>query len=38
MGCKSIYWTNINNDIENHIKLLSLDFQQTQPKEKIIHH
>ena len=38
--CKSIYWVNINNDIENYIKNCStcLQFQQTQPKEKIILH
>ena len=37
---KSIYWTNINGDIEKHIKNCSthLHFQQTQSKEKIIHH
>ena len=37
---KSVYWANINTDIENHIKscITCLEFQQTQPKEKIIHH
>ena len=40
MACKSIYWANINDDNEKHIKHCPtcLDFQQTQPKEKIIHH
>ena len=40
MACESIYWTNINDDIEKHIQncYICLDFQQTQPKEKIIHH
>ena len=39
LACESIYWTNINDDIEKHIKNCStcLDFQQTQPKEKIMH-
>ena len=38
--CRSIYWVNINNDIENYVKNCStcLEFQQTQPKEKTIHH
>ena len=37
---KSVYWVNINNDIENHLKNCSmcLELQQMQPKEKIIHH
>ena len=36
----SIYWVNINNDIENHVKNCGtcLEFQQMQPKEKTIHH
>ena len=39
MECKSIYWTDINDDIEKHIKLFYISwFQQTQPKERIIHH
>ena len=35
-----VYWVNINSDIENHIKNCTtcLEFQQMQPKEKIIHH
>ena len=39
-ACKSIYWVNINDDIENFIKNCTtcLIFQQTQPKDKIIHH
>ena len=38
--CESIYWVNINNDIENHVKNCStcLEFQQKQPKEKTIHY
>ena len=37
---KSIYWVNANNDIENYTKNcnICLEFQQSQPKEKIIHH
>ena len=37
---ESMYWANINTDIEKHIKNCTkcLEFQQTQPKEKIIHH
>ena len=40
LACESIYWVNINNDIENYVKNCStcLDFQQKQPKEKTIHH
>ena len=40
MAPKSIYWKNINDDIEKHISncCRCLDFQQTQPKEKIILH
>ena len=40
LACKSIYWVNVNNDIENYIKNCStcLEFQQTQPMDKIIHH
>ena len=35
-----IYWFNMNANIENTIKhfFTCLDFEQTQPKEKIIHH
>ena len=38
--CKSKYWANINDDIENFIKNCTtcLTFQQTQPKGKIIPH
>ena len=34
MAYASIYWTNINDDIEKQVKFFStcLDFQQTQPK------
>ena len=37
--CESVYWVNINNDIEYYGKNCStyLEFQQTQPKEKTIH-
>ena len=40
LACKSVYWVNINNDIESLVKNCStcLEFQQTQPKEKTIHH
>ena len=40
LTCKSVYWVNINNDMENHIKNynMCLEFQQTQPKAKMIHH
>ena len=35
-----VYWSNINADIESYIKncAMCLEFQQMQPKEKIIHH
>ena len=38
--CQSVYWVKINTNIEYHIKscITCLAFQQTQPKEKIIHH
>ena len=37
---ESIYWVNINDDIENFIKNCTtcLTFQQTQPRDKMIHH
>ena len=37
---KSVYWSDINVDIEKYIKSCAtcLEFQQMQPKEKIIHH
>ena len=40
LTCESVYWADINVDIEKHIKNCAtcLEFQQTQPKEKIIHH
>ena len=40
LTCKSIYWVDINTDIEKHVKRCNtcLEFQQTQPKEKIMHH
>ena len=36
----SVFWSNINTDIEGNIKHCAtcLEFQQTQPKEKITHH
>ena len=38
--CELVYWVNINTNIEKHIKSCNtcLEFQQMQPKEKIIHH
>ena len=40
LACESVYWVNINVDIENHIKNCTtyLTIQQTQLKDKIIHH
>ena len=40
LACKSVYWIGMSIDIEDHIKNCStcLNFQQTQPKEKVIHH
>ena len=37
---ESIYWVDINTDIEKHIQncTMCLEFQQMQPKEKIIHY
>ena len=37
---ESVHWSIINADIDNFIKNCAtcLHFQQTQPKEKIIHH
>ena len=37
---KSVYWIGMYPDIENHIKSCStcLYFQQTQTREKVIHH
>ena len=37
---ESVYWIGVYADIENHMKSCStcLHFQQTQPREKIIHH
>ena len=36
----SVFWSNINADIEGYVKNCAtcLKFQQTQPKEKITHH
>ena len=38
--CESIYWININDDIGNIMKncTIHLTFQQSQPKDKMIHH
>ena len=40
LACESIYWVNINDNIENFIKIVLhvLHFKQTQPKDKMIHH
>ena len=40
LALESVYWININDDIERHIKNCTkcLMFRQTQPKDKIIHH
>ena len=40
LACDSIYWVNINDDINNFIKNCTtcLLFQQPQPKDKMIHH
>ena len=40
LACKCVYWYSINADIEKYIKQCAtcLEFQQMQPKEKIIHH
>ena len=39
LACESVYWSDINADIEKYIKSCAtcLEFQQMQPKEKIIH-
>ena len=40
LACESVYWASINADIEKYIKQCTacLEFQQMQPKEKIMHH
>ena len=40
LACESVYWSSINADIKSSIKHCAtcLEFQQIQPKEKIIHH
>ena len=40
LTCESVYWSNINADIEKYIRSSAtcLEFQQMQLKEKIIHH
>ena len=36
---KSVYWIGLSADIKNYINCSTcLDFQQTQTKEKLIHH
>ena len=40
LTCESVYWVNINTDIDKHRKRCNpcLEFQQMQPKVKMIHH
>ena len=40
LACECVYWYSINADIEKYIKQCAtcLEFQQMQPKEKIIPH
>ena len=40
LACASIYWININADIENYIKIvpICLNSQVTQPKDKTLLH
>ena len=40
LASELVYWVNINNDIERHIKNCTtcLTFHQTQLKDKIMHH
>ena len=40
LACEHVNWYSINADIEKYIKQFAtcLEFQQMQPKEKIIHH
>ena len=40
LACECVYWPNTNVDIEKYIKQcpVCLEFQQMQPKERIIHH
>ena len=40
LTCESVYWVDINTDIDKHIKSCNtcLEFQQMQSKEKIVHH
>ena len=40
LACQSIYWANINNNIKKFMKKCTtcLAFQQTKPKDKIVHH
>ena len=40
LACDSLFWSNINANIEGYIKccVTCLKFQQTQAKEKITHH
>ena len=40
LTCESVYWADINTDIKKHVKNCTtcLEFQQMEPKEKIVHH
>ena len=40
LACESVFWHNINANIEAYIKVCDtcLEFQQMQPKENIMHH
>ena len=40
LTCESVYRVDINTDIDKHIKncTMCLEFQQMQPKEKMVHH
>ena len=38
MACESIYWTNINGDIEKHIKNCSICLNFHDTEKRIIHH
>ena len=40
LACELVYWVNINEDIERHNKNCTtcFTFQQTQQKDKILHH
>ena len=40
LACESVFWHNINANMEAYINVCAtcFEFQQTQPKEKITHH